>query len=613
MITLQNIIAPEIGICTESRLYYREIGAVSLDAQSGIYHVPPGCRISFDTYFNLFNLDSWAFCRLEGLVLELEGAGEAEVQICQDLPGRSGEVIWRQVLRLDPGHPQVIALEDLLAERRGVLSFSLAALSGTARLQRARFALDRADLAAEERPEMAISITTFHREAEVTRTVDRLCAFLARFDYGAHIRLQVVDNGQSTGQSTGQSAGLTSGDRLQVYPNPNYGGAGGFARGLLEAEAAGASHCLFMDDDASFHMENIARAYVFLALARDPRSALAGAMINTTHKWAIWESGAWFDGACRPLFNGVNLRNRARLMKMQHAENGPRPATLYGGWWFFAFPVAGLRHHPFPFFVRGDDISFSLANDFDIRTLNGVVSFQDDFTEKESAQTLYLDLRNHLIHHLVFDSLARSPLGTARVAIRFILRSLLRLHYASAEAQLLAWQDVMQGPQFFDDNLDMSARRAHIRDLAAEEGWQPVADLPYSAPQQRIFTRISRKLRTWLGLLTLNGHVIPFWSHLGSRIHQDISQRGLVYYALGAARITFVNTGRDKAYTLHHSKRRFYRIAWEMTRTTLRFIRGFEAQKTAWRQGYDRMTTPAYWQQRLGAQDRAETGSKKAE
>jgi len=31
------------------------------------------------------------------------------------------------------------------------------------------------------------------------------------------------------------------------------------------------------------------------------------------------------------------------------------------------------------------------------------VSFQEDFSEKESPQTLYLDLRNHLIHHLVVD------------------------------------------------------------------------------------------------------------------------------------------------------------------------------------------------------------------
>ncbi|WP_412074404.1 glycosyltransferase family 2 protein [Tritonibacter mobilis] len=590
MITLQNIIAPEIGICTESRLYYRETGAISLDAQSGTYHVPPGCRISFDTYFNLFNLDSWAGCRLEGLVLELEGSGKAEVQICQDLPGRSGEVIWRQVPLLDPDRPLVIALEDLLAERRGVLSFSLVALSGTVRLHRARFALNWAELATDARPEMAISITTFRREAEVARTVERLRAFLAHFEYGAHIRLQLVDNGQSTG--------LTSDDRLHVYPNPNYGGAGGFARGLLEAKTAGASHCLFMDDDASFHMENIVRTYAFLALAQDPRTALAGAMINTTHKWAIWENGAWFNGACRPLHNGIDLRRRSKLFRMQQEVNGPQPETFYGGWWFFAFPLQNLRHHPFPFFVRGDDVSFSIANDFDIRTLSGVVSFQDDFTEKESAQTLYLDLRNHLIHHLVFDNLSRSPLGTARVAIRFILRSLLRMHYSTAEAQLLAWRDVMAGPQFFDDNLDMNARRAVLKDLAADEAWQPHKPEAVVTRTPKV-KRAWRKMRTALGLLTLNGHLVPFWSRLASRRTLSIAERGLVYFALGASEITFINTDQDMAYRLRHSKWRFFKVVWEMTIVMFRFYRNFDAIKAGWREGYADMTTEVYWQRVL--------------
>lgn len=593
MITLQNIITPEIGICTENRLYYREDGLVGLDLERGVYRVPPGCRVSFDTYFNLFNLDSWmGNCALDGFLLEVEGSGEAEVRVHQDLPGRSGEVIWSQVITLSSGAPLVLDLDSLLLEPNGVLSFSVAALSETVTLCRARYATSRLPEGhAEALPEMAISITTFQREAELKHTVARLSAFLTEFHYGDRIRLQVVDNGQS--------ATFQGNANMHVYPNPNLGGAGGFARGLIEAESAGVSHCLFMDDDAFFHMENIARAYIFLALARNPRTALAGAMINTTNKWSIWESGAWFDGVCRPLFNGVNLRERACLMKMQHAQNGPQPATLYGGWWFFAFPVAGLHHHPFPFFVRGDDISFSLANDFNILTLNGVVSFQDDFTEKENAQTLYLDLRNHLIHHLVFDSLSRSPLGTARVAVRFIVRSLLRLHYSSAEAQLLAWEDVMRGPAFFDENIDMTDRRAQIREMAQDEAWRRVEELPYPTPRNRVFTRISRGLRTWLGLLTLNGHVIPFWSRLGSRIQQDISQRGLVYYALGAAQITFVNTAHDKAYTLHHSKRLFYGTGWRMARILMRFLRDFDRIKAEWRRGYDAMTTPTYWKRHL--------------
>ncbi|MEC8196493.1 MAG: hypothetical protein VX228_09280, partial [Pseudomonadota bacterium] len=358
MLTLQNFIIPEPGICTEERLYYRENGAISLDLDRGQYHVPAGHRLSFDTYFNLFNLESWLkACTLKGLFLEIHGAGQAELRVTQVLPGRSSEeVLIQQVTELSPNTPLVLDLSAAAsAEARGVLYLSVTALAAPVTLYNARFATQSTPT---DWPDLTLSITTFRREGEVQATVARLETFLADYAHRSHIRLQVVDNGQSTD--------LTPSDRLTVYPNRNLGGAGGFARGLLEARAAGASHCLFMDDDAAFHMENIARAYVFLALARNPQTALAGAMINTTHKWAIWENGAWFNGACRPLHNGVDLRRRSKLFRMQQEVNVPQPETFYGGWWFFAFPVKELTHHPFPFFVRGDDVSFSIANDFDI-------------------------------------------------------------------------------------------------------------------------------------------------------------------------------------------------------------------------------------------------------
>ncbi len=589
MITLQNFLAPEPGICTEQSLYHREHGAVGFSYGSGTYVIPRGSRLSFDTYFNLFNLDSWRACQLDGLFLELCGQGEVELQITHTPTGRSPEIAQRAVVTLDADHPHLLDLSSFLSkDHSGVLTLALTAIGDQVQLHQARFATQ--SLPERALPSLTVSITTFKREAEVRNTVSRLDAFLETFAFGDQIRVQVVDNGQS--------AEIAASAKVTPFDNRNLGGAGGFARGLLEAEAAGDSHCLFMDDDASFHMENIARTYLFLALAKDPKTAVAGAMINTTNKWAIWENGAWFDGACRPLHGGVDLRKSNALMEMQHAVTDPKPETFYGGWWFFAFPIAHVRHHPFPFFVRGDDISFSLANDFAIQTLNGVVSFQDDFTEKESAQTLYLDLRNHILHHLVFDTLARSPLGTARVPLRFILRSLLRLHYSTAEAQLLAWRDVMSGPQFFDENIDMSARRAVIKEMSQDEAWQPAAHQPQEHRWRNI-GRLSRAWRTRWGLLTLNGHLIPFWSKLGSRITLQIKDRGLVYHSLGAAQITYLNTARDKAYCQRHDKKRFFRIALEVLKTTWDFYRNFDSLKAAYRSGYDEMTQKSYWQKTL--------------
>lgn len=596
MITLQNFIAPEREICTETDLYVHEIGSVGYDFDTGHYVLPRSSGLNFDSYFNLFDLTQWGACSLDGLFLELTGTGEVEIQITLAQAGRSHEIVHREITTWDDAQPHLCDLSACLNGGGGVLFVRLTALSDRVTLKSARFATP--GLPERALPQLTVSITTFQREAEVQATVARLERFLATFPFGAHIRVQVVDNGDSTD--------IPQTDHVTTYPNRNLGGAGGFARGLLEAEAAGASHCLFMDDDASFHMENIARTYMFLALARDPKTAIAGAMINNTHKWTMWENGAWFNGACRPISNGTDLRDPNAVLQMQFDAAGPQPETVYGGWWFFAYPLAQVSHYPFPFFVRGDDISFSLANDFRIQTLNGVVSFQDDFTEKESAQTLYLDIRNHIVQHLTHDTLARSAFGTARVPLRFIIRSLLRMHYATAEAQLLAWHDVMSGPEFFDTHIDMSARRAAIKALAADEAWQPIAEQPHQERHSRL-TRLPRPLRTRIGLVTLNGHIIPFWSRFASHLRLKIGQRGLVYFALGAARVTYMNTDQDKAYTVRHDKKRFYAILWQMIRTTWAFCRNFDTIKAAYHTGYQDMTQKSYWERTLAPGDVEDT------
>jgi galactofuranosylgalactofuranosylrhamnosyl-N-acetylglucosaminyl-diphospho-decaprenol beta-1,5/1,6-galactofuranosyltransferase len=598
MITLQTIIAPEQAICSEPDLYYRATAPVC--TAQGRFTLPAGGEITFDTYFNLFNLGTWMrVCALTGLCLELTATGRLEIRI-HHLPGHGGKtLIYRHRQTLSRATPYRVDLAALLAgEETGLLALEILAQGTEVTLQDARFVCRNSlgstlgktvGSTVQKLPRLAISITTYQRERKVRDTVARLQRFLAGFAFGDQIHVQVIDNGHS--------AKISNSRRVSSYSNPNFGGAGGFARGLLEAQDRGFSHCLFMDDDASFHMENIRRTYMLLALARDPATALAGAMISNRHKWEIWENGAYFDGSCHPLFNGTDLRQPGAVQQMELASDQPRPATYYGGWWFFAFPLARLRHHPFPFFVRGDDISFSLANDFSIVTLNGVVSFQDDFVEKESPQTLYLDLRNHLLHHLIFARLERSALGTARIACRFMMRSMLRCKYESAAAQLLAWRDVMQGPGFFDRNIDMQARQRDICTLIQAERWQEIR--PADLVERRRFSRLPRRLRHYLGLLSLNGHLLPFWNRFADRMVLEIKDRGLVFPAFGGARLTYLNSARSRGYRLRHSKRRFFTLIWQMTLTLLRWQRQYGGLKLAYRRGYNEMTTRAYWEEKL--------------
>lgn len=303
---------------------------------------------------------------------------------------------------------------------------------------------------------MVLGITTHRREAAVQAKVERYLNFVDQWPGASALHLVVVDNGQSVG--------LTSSDRVTVVPNRNLGGAGGFARCLHEARHRGATHCLFMDDDASVDLWALPRVIAFLAYVRDMAIAVNGGLTQAANPSRLWESGAVIHQFCRPLFREIDLGFRPDVMHLDLVSAEPKPANYYGGFWFFAFAIAQVSHWPFPFFVRGDDINFSIANAFRFVTLPGVVCFQDqDFADKESALTLYLDVRNHLIQHLVLEPLEMSMRDFAAIPLHFFGRSMVQMHYDSLLSVTMSLEDVMRGPQFFADNADLAARRAKIQ------------------------------------------------------------------------------------------------------------------------------------------------------
>lgn len=574
---LHSFVFPEPALAADLSLYAKLSGAARFEA--GGLVLGDGAMAQFDTYFNLFNADLWGEAtRVQTIGLQLTGDGPVSVILRRAQADGTDEAIAEINLTLTE-HPQLLALGEM---GPGLLYADIAARGAPARLASAAFVTD--DEGADW-PEMLVAITTFRREEAVAATARRLEHFLAGYRRGGDINVVVVDNGAS--------AQIEETSHVHRVDNPNLGGAGGFARGLIEAREAGASHCLFMDDDATFHMENLARTHAFLAFAHDPATAIAGAMITNTHTHQIWENGAVFDGICHPLFNRTDLADREALFSMLFAATEPLGENGYGGWWFFAFPLAFTTHLPFPFFVRGDDSGFSLANPFSIRTLNGVVSFQDAFGEKETPLIHYLDLRYHLIHHLTFESLERGPLGTAWVAFQLILRSIAKFHYASARAQLIALDDVLAGPDFFDQNADMRARRAEIGAFSAPESPGPIEAEPVPAVR-------GNKLVEAFWAITLNGHLLPFHTRFGDDRVLPQSQRGPIWPIFGARSLTFVDAESATGYSVRLERRRGLGLMMRALGRSLTLMARLGKLRAQYRGRYDEITSEDSWRRRLG-------------
>lgn len=583
---LQPAIWPEVGISTEITPYISLHGPCATSLTRGGVTFTSGGSMSADGYFNLFNLGKWRDCCGDmPLALQLRGKGKFQLTVWLASRERS----WERI------HCEPVALEDELILTldlstatlpRMILFFELIALSEGSLED---FAWGT-PMPPRHMPDLLLSVTTFRREASVANTVARFRHFRATSPLRDHIRMLVVDNGQTVT--------IEPGEGVSVLPNANLGGAGGFSRGLLEARATGATHCLFMDDDASVHMGAFTRTWMFLAYATDPRVAVAGAMINEAHRWQIWENGAVFNGGCRPLFHGTDLRNRNWVFDMEFDTTGPMPTGHYAGWWFFAFPVDQARHMPFPFFVRGDDVSFSLANDFRCVSLPGVASFQESFTDKAAPLTWYLDLRSHLAHHLSLPDKQVSGRRLMRMVVNFYLRAVLRFHYDTLSAINLAIEDTLRGPTFFANHADMATRRQDLKALTVTEAWQKL-DPSDPVPQAR-HGRLSRWRRALL-LLTLNGHLLPFANGFGSTLVIEAAHRENWREVYGARQITYLNATRTTAYTVVRNRRRFWVESLRLVRNCLALRRGKAQLEAEWQGGYAGMTSEDFWRNKLSA------------
>lgn len=579
---IQPAIWPEVGISTETEPYLRLHGPAGMSLTRGGVSFAPGGRAISNGYFNLFNLGKWrSLCGDLPLELQLQGSGRFQLTVVVSAQERSAGRIFDEEVVLDGDLRLPLDLSEA-DHPRTVLYFELTALSD-GRLDGFAWATTAPP---RQTPDLTLSVTTFRREAEVGDTVARFGAFRAGSNLRDHLRMIVVDNGRSLT--------LDPPEGVSIIPNENLGGAGGFSRGLLAAREAGASHCLFMDDDASMHMGAVVRTWWLLAYALDPRTAVAGAMINADLRWQIWENGAIFQLGCRPQYFGCDTRDPYQVLKMEYETTDPAPEGFYGGWWFFAFPVAQANHMPFPFFVRGDDVSFSLANDFRIVTLPGVVSFQESFTNKASPLTWYLDLRSHLAHHLSLPGKAVSWRQLQKMLVSFYLRTVLRFHYDSLSAVNLAIEDVLQGPQFFAENADMAQRRKDLKELATTEAWHPV-----QRPPGVRRGKSPRWLRAIL-LLTVNGHLLPLANTLGTHLVVEAQHRDNYQELYGARQITFLNAQRTATYTVTRDRRRFWRESLRLLRNSLKLRKAYPQMRAQWQGEYANLTSTGFWNDKLG-------------
>ncbi|TVO35966.1 glycosyltransferase family 2 protein [Vibrio algivorus] len=535
-----------------------------------------GKCFSTNTFYNSFSLSKWIeFCSFSSLFFYLKGEGEVKVSLIYSVLGSEDLVIASKNCIL-PGEVE-LDLSHVCDFNKGLVYVLFEPLTDGVLTDAGYFTKDEPI----NHIKLGLVITHFNRQEAIQKSTKRLAEELLSDDYyRENITLTVIDNSQNSG--------VEEQDNLKVINNLNLGGSGGFSRGLLELDTDGTyTHCLFMDDDASCETEAIRRTFHMLQYAKDPKLAISGALLREDKKNILWEKGAIFDGMCRPEYFGLDMTKPENLLIAEQKDK----ENIYGAWWFFAFNIKGLKAYPIPFFVRGDDVSFSLTNDFKTITVNGIASYGEDFGLKSGAMPLYLDVRSHLVEQLYMLQHTKKQLF--KTIVRFFASAIFSYNYGTARSIIQAVDDFMEGPSFFVDNKDMKSRFGLIKEFAKNE---MLNDEPFDSSELQFNNLEESKVRYVIRVATLNGYLIPKCFYSRRTVFQPKGFRANLREVFLHREVRYVNVAEQKSYVAKISKRKAFVLCFELAKKLFKLNRNLSSIKSDYETNMPRIMTKDFWQ-----------------
>ena len=607
---IQHLVMPKSTFGTPEAMYVRigNTNAYSHILQESI-HFKVGGSVSWDTFFNGISVAKWKrHCSIDNLFLKLVGTGKFTLRFGLHRLGHPHRWLHEQEIDLTANGRESIVLPFWPTLKNGLLYLALQALT-EAQLHGGLFYTSTVPI---NPVKLGIVITHFNRKTLVLKAVQRIQKALNEDpSVRDQIKLVIVDNSKNIEPSEIEDA--------IVIPNSNLGGSGGFACGLMHLTDDGTfTHCLFMDDDASCDVESIRRVYHLFQFARRGSIAVSGSLLRDVEPYRLYEKGAIYDVRVVPLNQGLDMRKIHDLLLAESTHRNPD----YGAWWFFAFSISHLKFFPFPFFVRGDDILFSIQNKFDIVTLNGIASWGEDFWYKESPITRYLSCRSTLVLLLLLTDLNR--FAAARLMIGWFVNSIFSYNYSSAKAIRLSIKHVCQGSGWWRKNIDLSTVRNILKKLAEDEklsasdhsiGHLDQTRLRSHRPHQKqvvnLFTNdqahktpVSVKknrakkegtLRFIVRIMTLNGFLLPDFLLWDRAVYQPKHFGGVFCEIFRYKRIYYEYKPLNIGYVASHDKSRFFseacRFGWPM----LVLLTRFSIIRDDFKQALPEMTSKSYW------------------
>lgn len=586
---LQRLTLPRAET-TEPLLYVRTEGDVTFANDAA--QLRTGAELSFDTSFGVFAAGRWKRLSIvDSLQVTINAVGSGRIELVGVTSRVAGLLMHEEIVvsaGISPSGKTTLDVPDFAKSPIGSYFVRISAEQSDVVVSGGQWTT-KTQVPREVR--LSLSITTFNRQDYVKPTVAKVLHLVESLDsLRNNMRILVVDNARNIKFDTAPNAPIT------VVPNPNLGGAGGFARGIIYLRDEGwSTHVLLMDDDITLEPEALVRTFALFTFARDAKLCIHGAMLSEEQAWMQFEAGSKYRWRSLYPLRAIGREDDLRERKLALRDVREKKFA-YTAWWYTAFPISITRDNPLPVFVRGDDVAFGLMHTGEHSvTMNGVIVWHADFGLKNNPSSLYYEKRNFaIIDTLVFDNHHWWHLARRFIALCF--RNLFSMRYASVEYMIRGVRAYLAGPEALMAT-DHSALHDELRKVTEEKPGPlspELAAVSITTPRPKLI----RLIGFALALPLVGGYVLPKVLRRDTLRTAPIDSRA-VGLATRYNRILYRHDRLPEGFLVERDAKRFFSLLREVAVVTKDIAFNYKRLKGEYKAAYPTLVSDESWHARF--------------
>ncbi|MBQ3117280.1 MAG: glycosyltransferase [Alphaproteobacteria bacterium] len=552
-------------------------------------------ELRFDTWMNLFAAKKYNhYCDLGNIYLKLNIKGKYKILVTGCNRSAAFDIIKTTLVEKDCSDSATILIPNATTYE-GIYFSVFSAQNNQLEIQEIAWCTDKQPVRDNK---LAIVTCTFKREDYILKNIEIFNEFIQQnSELKDKIQLVIVDNGKTLSPDLNTS-------NITIYPNMNAGGAGGFARGLMEVmkNQPDISRILFMDDDVEIFPESFYRTLLLSNYLKDEYKGafINGAMMDLYRKDVFFENLSvqhrlWLTG----YYNNIDVTNIDNVMKTNDISFdtfGNRNRYVSSAWWYCSFPTdfAKEKGLPMPIFFRGDDAEWSWrACGTHIISMNGICVWHSPFIWRVSkaADSYYLP-RNMFLLNVLYTSKFKKYYKSLFKEI--FQHALSTYDYVSLELLMRAMKDILKGSDVFRENPEKQFQEINKINKKIEYIDCPQHEVEYAkhCPVPKI-----KKWKKLLYKLTQGGIFCPKKFFKKSRIALEWCPPKEIFMFTKKVHVYNLLTQKCEVRKFNAKKLKAYRNEFKTLLTQI--DANYDKLKTDYQDAHKEFSTFAFWEKYL--------------